>query len=86
MEDTDADVQLGQGKEVARVGRMCPGRGRDPWERWVGNATALGRGYPTTHSRCVLAQHRMALQGVNTISFWQVAPIQVASKGYFLFI
>lgn len=43
--DTDADVQLGQGEEIARVGRMGPGRGKDPWERRVGEAPALGRGF-----------------------------------------
>jgi len=64
-----ADVQMGQGEEIPRVGRMCPGRGKAPWERWVGDATALGRGYPTTHCHCVLPQHHFALRSVNKVPF-----------------
>lgn len=65
----------------ARVGRMCLGKGRDSWERWIGDATALRRGYATTHCHPlgVPPQHHIALQGLNTVSFWQVT-----SKGYFL--
>lgn len=73
MQRTDADVQLSKGKEIGKLSRMCPRRERDPWERWVGEATALGTGYPTTHCHCVLAQHCAALLGVNSMSFWQNA-------------
>lgn len=49
-----------------------------PWERWVGDATALEWRCPTCHS--VLVQHCIALRGTTS---WQVAPILVTAQGCF---